>query len=327
VVLIRILITGGAGYIGGALTDILMESEHEVLVYDLLLYEESYRKPVPFIYGDIRDYEKLRKYLDWADVVVWLAALVGDPACALDESLTVAINNDPVRFLKENYKGRIIYMSSCSVYGTGDEILTEESQLNPLSFYARSKIEDEKVLAGSNSVCFRLGTLHGISDNFSRIRFDLVVNTLVMRAIFHNKVVVFGGKQYRPLLHVRDVAKAISVVLGKEDTGIFNLQCENLTIADTAERIKTYFPKLEIESTDIMFQDNRNYRVSSDKARNKLGFGPTLSLDDSIIELKELLEEGRVKNTFLKRFSNYLYLRPLLDEHSSPLGKEIKLNL
>ena len=304
-----------------------MESDHDILVYDLLLYEESYRKPVPFVYGDIRDYDKLRRYLDWADVVVWLAALVGDPACALDESLTRQINNEPVRFLRENYNGRIIYMSSCSVYGTGDEILSEESELSPLSLYARSKIEDEKVLADSNSVCFRLGTLHGISDLFSRIRFDLVVNTLVMRAIFHNKVVVFGGEQFRPLLHVRDVAKAIHTVLDKEDTGIYNLKNENLTIADMAERIKTYFPELEIDSTDIMFQDNRNYKVSSDKARDELGFNPTLTIDDSITELKELLEEGRIKNTFLKRFSNYLYLRPLLDEYSSPLGKEIKFNL
>ena len=304
-----------------------MESDHDILVYDFLLYEESYRKPVPFIYGDIRDRDKLKPYLDWAEVIVWLAALVGDPACTLNESLTVEINNNSVQFLNDNYKGRIIYMSSCSVYGAGDDILTENSELRPLSLYAKGKIEVEEIFADSNAICFRLGTLHGISDSFSRIRFDLVVNTLVMRAIFHNKVIVFGGEQYRPLLHVRDVAKAISMVMDKENTGIYNLHAENMTIIDVAKRIKTHFPELEIDTAETMFQDNRNYKVSSDKAKNELGFNPALTLDDAIVELKELLEEGRVKNAFLKRFSNYLYLRPLLEEHSSPLGKEVKMNL
>jgi len=304
-----------------------MSSKHDILVYDLLLYEESYRKQVPFIYGDIRDKTKLKQYLDWADVVVWLAALVGDPACSLNESLTVQINRESVRFLKDNYKGRIIFMSSCSAYGAGNGILTEDSELKPHSLYAKTKIEAEEILADSNALCFRLGTLYGIGDSYSRIRFDLVINTLVMRAIFHNKIVVFGGEQYRPFLHVRDVAKAIFMVLDKKNTGIYNLHAENMTIIGAAERIKSYFPKLEIVTTETMFQDNRNYKVSSDKAKKELGFSAILKLDDAIVELKELLEEGRIKNAFLKRFSNYLYLKPLLEEYDSPLGKEVKINL
>ena len=295
--------------------------------YDLLLYEESYRKNVPFVYGDIRNEKKLKAYLDWADVVVWLAALVGDPACSLNDSLTISINRKPVQFLKKNFKGRIIYMSSCSVYGAGDGILTENSELRPLSLYAKGKVEAEEILSNSEAICFRLGTLHGISDCFSRIRFDLVVNTLVMRAIHHNKVSVFGGDQYRPLLHVRDVAQAISDVIDKENTGVFNLHTENTKIVDIAKQVKKYFPSLEIEVTEIMFQDNRNYRVSSDKARKELGFQPTLTLDDAVRELKVLLEGGRVKDSFLKRFSNYLYLKPLVDAYSSPLGREIKLSI
>ena len=304
-----------------------MDSQHNVLVYDLLLYEESYRKPVPFIYGDIRDGTKLKPHLDWADVVVWLAALVGDPACALNESLTVEINKKPVIFLKENFNGRIIYMSSCSVYGASNDVLKENSELRPLSLYAKGKIEAEEILSDSNSICFRLGTLHGISDKFSRIRFDLVVNTLVMRAIYHNKVRVFGGEQYRPLLHVRDVAVTIANTLDKANTGIYNLHTENLKIIDVARRIKDYFPTLEIETTETLFQDSRNYKVASEKAANELGFAPTLTLDDAILELKELLEDGRITNSFINRFSNYLYLKPLLNEHSSPLGKEIKMNI
>ena len=323
----NILIVGGAGYIGGALTDILKDTNHEIMIYDLLLYEEMYRKAVPFVYGDIRDYKNLKTHLVWADVVVWLAALVGDPACALDESLTKKINNEPVLFLKENFNGRTIYMSSCSVYGSGEDTLTENSELNPLSLYARSKIEDEKVLEGTNTIIFRLGTLHGISDQFSRIRFDLVVNTLVMRAILHNKIVVFGGKQYRPLLHVRDVANTIYDVLNIGNTGIYNLTAENMTIIDIARSIKGYFPDLVIEKSEIAFQDNRNYMVSCYKAQKEFGFKTNFTLDDAINELIELLSEGRIKDTFISRYSNYAYLKPLLQDVDNPLGKEIKLNL
>ena len=218
-------------------------------------------------------------------------------------------------------------MSSCSVYGTGEDMLTENSELNPLSIYARSKIEDEKVLEGTNTIIFRLGTLHGISDQFSRIRFDLVVNTLVMRAIFHNKIVVFGGKQFRPLLHVRDVANTIYDVLNIGNTGIYNLTAENMTIIDIARSIKGYFPDLVIEKSEIAFQDNRNYMVSCYKAQKEFGFKTNFTLDDAINELIELLSEGRIKDTFISRYSNYAYLKPLLQDVDNPLGKEIKLNL
>ena len=100
-----------------------------------------------------------------------------------------------------------------------------------------------------------------------------------------------------------------------------------MKIIDVAKRIKEYFPTLEIETTESLFQDARNYKVSSEKAENELAFEPTLMFEESILELKELLEDGRIKNSFINRFSNYLYLKPLLDEHSSPLGKEIKLNI
>lgn len=323
----KILIVGGAGYLGGALTDILTQSEHEILVYDLLLYEETYRKQTPFIHGDVRDKDKLRQYLDWADVVVWLAALVGDPACALNEQLTLDINKYTVQYLKDNFKGKIIYMSSCSIYGASDNTLIESSQINPFSLYARTKLWAEEILKDSNVLIFRLGTLYGVSDNFSRIRFDLVVNTLAMRAALHKKICVFGGKQYRPLLHVRDVAKMIANSINKTNTGIYNLHSENVTIFEIADRVKKYFSDLEVEITEEKFQDNRDYRVSSDKAKIELGFDPKLTIDDGIREIKALLEEGRLKDSFTTRFSNYLYLKPLLSEYESPLGKIIKYNI
>ena len=324
----NILLVGGAGYLGGALTNLLMNSKHNILVYDLLLYEESYRKSVPFVNGDIRDTKKLQSHLDWADVVVWLAALVGDPACALNETLTMEINKDSIQYLKDHYEGRIIYFSSCSVYGAADKVLNEQSYLNPLSLYAKAKIWGEEILAShSNALIFRLGTLYGISDEFSRIRFDLVVNTLAMRAALHKKINVFGGKQYRPLLHVRDVASTVVSCLDKKNTGIYNLQSENITIIELADQVKKYFPSLRIKISDTKFQDNRDYRVSSDKAKRELNFHTELTVEDGIKELKELLEQGRVKNSFINRYSNYLYLKPLLDEYNSPLGKLIKSEL
>lgn len=326
--IMKILIVGGAGYLGGALTDILMQSAHEVLVYDLLLYEESYRKRVPFVHGDVRERGKLQRHLDWADVVVWLAALVGDPACALNEELTLDVNKRSVAYLKDHFSGRIIFMSSCSVYGASGGILIETSPLNPLSLYAKTKLWGEEILScHPQALIFRLGTLFGVSDYFSRIRFDLVVNTLTMRAVLHKKISVFGGSQYRPLLHVRDAAAAIAGVLDKTNVGIYNLHSENVTIVQIAERIKSYFPDVEVEMTQEKFQDNRDYRVSSDKARIQLGFDPKLVVDNGIEEIKLLLEEGRLKDSFTTRFSNYLYLKPLLSEYESPLGRVIRHNL
>src|SRR5205823_11312675 len=112
----NVLVVGGAGYIGGVTTDLFLEKGYNTRVYDCLLYEESFRKPVDFAYGDIRDHGKLRDHLKWADAVVWLAALVGDGACALNPDLSVAVNQEPLKWLAQNYDGRVVFMSTCSVY-------------------------------------------------------------------------------------------------------------------------------------------------------------------------------------------------------------------
>lgn len=304
-----------------------MASKHEIKVYDFLLYEETYRKNVPFIYGDVRDYNRLKKYLQWAEVIIWLTALVGDPACSLNEQLTRQINIESVQFLREHFKGKIIFLSTCSVYGAADEELDEKSGLNPLSLYARTKVECENILANTNALMFRLGTLYGISDSYSRIRFDLVVNTLVMRSVIHGNINIFGGEQFRPHLHVRDAAAMICACLDNKHQGIYNLASENMSIMELAGRIKNFFPLLKIITEDSMFQDNRNYRVTSAKAIRELGFKPRFNIEDGIKELKNLLEEGRVKNSFINRFSNYLYLKPLLEEYNWPLGKVVKQNI
>ena len=273
-----------------------------MLVYDLLLYEDTYLKPVPFVYGDILDRERLLPYVRRSDVVVWLAALVGDGACALDNDLTVRINVDAVRWLASVFDGRIVFMSTCSVYGAQDGWLTEESPLNPLSLYARTKLEAERVLsAHRNAIIFRLGTLYGLGDRFSRLRVDLVVNTLTVRATLSRRMSVFGGKQYRPLLHVRDVAEAVLTALERDVAGVFDLTSENVTILEVAEAVREQVPDAHIEVTDLPFQDSRNYRVSGAKAREELGFAPRLNMRDGITEVKTLVDEGRIRDLTASR--------------------------
>lgn len=318
----RILITGGAGYLGGALTDILQEMEHDVRVYDALLYEESYRKAIPFVNGDVRDHAKLQPHLDWADVVVWLAAIVGDPACALNERLTMDVNVRSLEYLAAHFDGRIIVMSSCSVYGAADGELHEGSACNPLSLYAKTKIWGEEILrAHRNVLQLRLGTLYGVGDVHARIRFDLVVNTLVMRAALHRRMSVFGGQQFRPFVHVKDIAALIASQLTTDRHGVYNAHAENCTIYELADRIQRAFPDAAIEKSMTMTQDARNYRATSAKAAQDLEFRPQRRIEDGIAELKTLLEEGRIKNSFVTRFSNYLHLRPLLAEYESPFGR------
>jgi nucleoside-diphosphate-sugar epimerase len=313
--------------VGGHLVDRLADEGHDVVVYDLLLYEDVYLKPVSFVHGDVLDTDRLLPYVQQADIVVWLAALVGDGACSLDEDLTLRINVDAVRWLASVFSGRIVFMSTCSVYGAQDGCLTETSPLNPLSLYAKSKVEAETILIEHPQVViFRLGTLFGLGDRFSRLRVDLVVNTLTVRAILNGRMSVFGGQQYRPLLHVRDVAVGVLRALKVDTTGIYDLAAENVSILEVAEAVREQVPDAVIELTDVPFQDTRNYRVSGSKARTELGFKPTLSMRDGISEVKALVEEGRIRDLTAARFSNYAALRPYLREHKSPLGNEVLLD-
>jgi nucleoside-diphosphate-sugar epimerase len=313
----RILIVGGAGYVGGAVTDLLAETRHEMKVFDALLYEEDYRKRVPFVSGDIRDSKKLRACLDWADAVVWLAAIVGDGACALNPDIATVINQGSVEWLVKNYDGRIVFISTCSVYGAQDKELDEDSPTNPLSVYAATKLAAEKALGRKNAIIFRLGTLFGVGDLFSRIRLDLVVNTLVVRAAMDGIIRVFGGDQFRPLLHVRDAARAVIANLETSHAGVFNLNKQNVRIIDLAYQVRNHFPDIEIERTEMKFQDARNYRVQSEKAARVFGFQPVESIDRGIEEVKELVVNGRIKDVNNPRYTNQLFLEQFRT-HVSP---------
>lgn len=319
----KVLVVGGAGYIGGALTNILMKTDHDVRVYDALLFEESYLKDVPFIFGDIRNKEHLKKQLKWADAVVWLAALVGDGACALNPEISTDLNQDMVLWLADNYDGRIVFMSTCSVYGEHDSVLDEDAPTNPLSVYASTKLSAEEHLKDKNAIIFRLGTIFGLGDNFARIRLDLVLNTLTTRAIIDKKIKVFGGEQWRPLLHVRDAAQAVADNLETSHTGIYNLHQENVKIIDLANAVKKFVPDLEMEIVDIKFQDARNYKVNSDKARKTLGFAPKFGAEDGIKEVKKLIEEHRIKDVNNPRYSNQHYLTMFNTHHLADEGVNV----
>jgi nucleoside-diphosphate-sugar epimerase len=322
----RVLVVGGAGYIGGWLTDRLIEAGHETRVYDLLLYEERFLKDVDFVAGDVLDHERLRPHLEWADAVVWLAALVGDPACALNPVVTQKINVDMISWLCEVFDGRIVFPSTCSVYGANDDEVDEGSETDPLSLYASGKLQAEGVILGKrpDSLIFRLATIAGVGDSYSRIRMDLVVNLLVMRAKLVGQVQVFGGKQYRPILHVRDVATAIVPQIESSASGIFNLGAENSTITSIAHRVIERVGVGEVEQIDVPFQDTRNYRVSFTRAEHELGFKANYSVEDAIDQVAWLIDNGRVKDMSLAAFSNLHALRPYLCPEEIPLGREIR---
>lgn len=304
----NVLVVGGAGYLGGAVTDLLQKTKHDFRVYDALLYEEGFRKNVPFVFGDVRDKKLLKEHVQWADCVIWLAALVGEGACALNPEISYEINEKPLKWFSRNFDKRIIFMSTCSVYGAQTDVVDENSPVNPLSVYAATKLVAEKHLKDANAIIFRLGTLFGLSDTYARLRMDLVVNTLTARAFSEGKITVFGGDQYRPIMHVRDTAQAIIREIDTPHVGIFNLKQENIRIVGLARRVKKIFPKITVETVDMTFQDTRNYKANSEKADKILKFKPKLNAEDGIKEIKQLLEEHRVLDIDNPRYTNQLYL-------------------
>ena len=253
----KILVVGGAGYVGGVIVDLLLlKKKYDVTVYDNLLYEESYRKNCKFINGDIRDKKFYKSNLKKYDVIVWLAALVGDGACSINPQLTDEINFQTLKKLCKVFNKRIIFISTCSVYGAQNGILSENSSVNPLSHYASSKLKCEDILKNKNSIIFRLGTLFGISDNYSRIRMDLVVNTLSAKAFFEKKMSVFGGEQYRPILDVKDVAIAIADNIESKYVGIYNLANEN-----TKLKPLSLYAETKVDFENFMIKQSKNINM------------------------------------------------------------------
>lgn len=315
----KILVVGGAGYIGGSLTDTLLEGDFDVTIYDNLLYEDRYLKTVKFIFGDARDCKKLNSIIHDYDAVIWLAGIVGDQACAIHKETTQQVNFDSVKWLVDNYKGKIVFTSTCSIYGINNDLIDELAEPNPLSLYASSKLEAERYIVKnhSNYTIFRLGTLFGLGDRFSRIRLDLVVNALVYKGLSEKLLPINGGEQWRPLLHVRDVGMATRFCLKNNISGLYNLGYKNFRIKDIATEIAERIQGVKIQFTDISFEDLRNYKVLNDKMLNT-GWTPRYSLQDGIEEMYLVINQGRIKNLLDTVYSNEKHLRAAY--------REIRLN-
>ena len=317
----NVLVVGGAGYIGSALVQRLLEFGYKVRVLDLLIYgdasiSEFYDHPdFELVQGDFRHIDTVVSASKGMDAIVHLGAIVGDSACSIDQDLTIEINLRATRTIAEVGKGfgvkRFIFASTCSVYGASDEILDERSTLSPISLYARTKIESEKMLLSLTDATFaptilRFGTVYGLSG---RPRFDLVVNLLTAKAIQDGKVGIFGGKQWRPLVHVRDVAEAIVLTLQAPLYNvrgqIFNVGCneQNYQIADLGLIIKEMIPTARVVTHPK--EDNRNYRVRFDKIRNMLNFQPRYTIRDGIREIMDAFATGQITDYRDPRYSNF----------------------
>lgn len=300
----NILVTGGAGYLGSAAVAALGDAGHTVRVYDSLLYHDLYSEAVDFVRGDVRNEDALLPHLKWAGAVIWLAALVGDAACERDKEVARSVNHKAVAWLRSNFDGRIVFPSTCSVYGHSDAIADESCPLKPLSVYAQTKAAAEATLNG-DAVIFRLGTLFGLSGQHGRFRMDLVVNAMTVRACTEGMVAVRGGGQWRPLLHVKDAARAlVAGVCGP--VGTYNLVGQNTTIASLADLVTAEVPGAQIERIEGAegVEDPRNYRVNGDKAANVLGFLPSRPVVTGIREIKALVRSGRLSNPASGRFTN-----------------------
>jgi nucleoside-diphosphate-sugar epimerase len=306
----KVLVVGGAGYIGGLTCDYL-NKDFDVTVYDNLLYEDRYLKEINFIYGDIRDTEKLYQVSKDYDIIVLMAALVGDPACSVDPILTEEINYKAIKNFTEvvSPNKHLIFMSTCSVYGAQDGLLNEESPTNPLSSYASTKLKSEKCILDLNGTVFRLGTVFGLGDTYSRLRMDLVVNVLSMKAVKTGEITINGGEQWRPIIAVKDIAGYIREACHTKPSGIFVLAKENVVIRELGERIAKIIPNTKVNYTEISFQDARNYRVDNTKSLKNFKYKPTVSVDEEVKRMVKIFKENRVENPEDKVYHNGAFLR------------------
>tara|TARA_B100000989_G_scaffold87695_1_gene63224 strand:- start:20148 stop:21122 length:975 start_codon:yes stop_codon:yes gene_type:complete len=305
----KILITGGAGYIGSHVVTNLLNSNYEIFVLDNLLFDKNSlksfnkNKKLHLISNDIRDYSKNEKYFENIDTVIHLAALVGEAACKISEKETVSINYESTKKITEisikNKVKNFIFMSTASSYGVQnlDEIADENTKLNPVSLYAKTKIDCEQILLNKfadeiNVTIFRPSTVYGDSP---RMRFDLILNHLIKDAYFKKEIKVFGPKMVRPLMWVGEPARVYKKIIEDENnryrSQIFNLgyNNENYQKIEIASLVKDKFFKnldLEIVEKDL---DLRSYRLSFDKMKKFFNLHPETDI---------LIETSKIINNF-----------------------------
>lgn len=309
----KVVVTGGAGYVGAVLVPKLLAQGHQVKVIDLYLYGREVLDAVKDhphlvqVKGDIRDRALLEKELAGYDSVIHLACISNDPSFELDPALGRSINYDAFLGLVEAAKkvgvNRFIYASSSSVYGIKEvENVTEDLPLEPLTDYSRYKAMCEEVLLqarapGFVTLILRPATVCGYSP---RLRLDLTVNILTNHAVNNRKITVLGGRQMRPNIHIEDVAdlyvQSLEWADEKIDGKIFNAGYENHTVAQIAGIVRSQVgPDVEIVSQPT--NDLRSYHISSEKIKRELGFVPRRTIDDAVRDLVEAFAAGRIPDS------------------------------
>jgi len=321
----RALILGGAGYIGSLLVEQLLEKGYRVRVLDSLLYGDDALRRVrrhphfELIVGDCRNIQDMVRAVRGVDSVVHLAAIVGDPACNQDHELALETNYAATRMLIEIAKGhgvsRILFASSCSVYGATDVEMDESAEVQPVSLYGQTKVDSERALLEAKTDTFhptilRYATVFGLGY---RPRFDLVVNLLTAKARQEGVITIYNGQQWRPFIHVRDLVEATVKVLEapaqKVSGEVFNVgdTCLNHTLTEAADVIRAVFPNVRVEHLDN--SDRRNYRVNFDKLFRLTGFRARYSLRDGVEEISKAFDELVITDYTDLRYHNQRYLK------------------
>jgi nucleoside-diphosphate-sugar epimerase len=309
----KVLITGGAGYLGSILTEVLLSKGYAVSVLDNLTYKQlsltsfCHNKNFKLVVGDVRDAKLLTSLVETHDIIIPLAAIVGMPACKKDPGLTVAVNYQQIKDIVEIIQPsqKLLVPNTNSQYGSSETIITEESPFNPLSLYAKTKCDAEnRVLEWGNGISLRLATVFGVSY---RQRMDLLVNDFVYRAFTDEFLVLFESHFLRNYVHVRDVAKAFVHLIENYETcnnNAFNvgLTSANMSKLQLAQKVKEYVPNLVIIEEQFKEDfDKRNYIVSNEKLE-KTGWSCDFTLDAGI---KELLSAYKMISNFKnKDFTN-----------------------
>jgi nucleoside-diphosphate-sugar epimerase len=309
----RVLITGGAGYVGSTLGPRLLADGHDVRVFDTLLHGGRALLPVwnhprfEFIRADVRDRAAVGRALEGVDAVVHLAAIVGDPACARDAETARAVNQEAsLELLAEARRrdvSRFVFASTCSNYGRMKDptsYVDETSELAPISLYAETKVAVERAIlgeSGTNGFCptlLRFATVYGVSP---RMRFDLTVNEFTMEMVARGRLVVYGEQFWRPYVHVVDASRAVVSVLNAPTAivkrEVFNVGAtgENYRKLDLVELVRPHAPGAAVEFVEKK-EDPRDYRVSFAKIKERLGFVTSRTVPDGIADVARLVRTG-----------------------------------
>jgi len=309
----KVMVIGGGGYVGAVLVPKLLKKGYRVKVYDLFIYGQDVfarvkdNPDLELVEADVRDLKRLEKELEGVDAIIHLACISNDPSFELDPGLGKSINFDCfeplVKLAKKKGVKRFIYASSSSVYGVKDcENVSEEMACEPLTDYSKFKMMCEEVLLRHLDDKFvglilRPATVCGWSP---RQRLDLIINILTNHAVVNRRILVDGGDQKRPNIHIEDITdlyiKSLEFDDNKINGKVFNAGYENFPVRELADKVKDAVGE-NIELVVRETNDPRSYHISSEKIKQELGFIPSRGIEDAVQDLKKAIEDGRLYDT------------------------------